>query len=96
MLTMIGLFALFYFLFMRPQNKQRKERENALKALKKNDKVTTIGGIRGVVVSVNPDEREVVIRVDETTGTKLRMSQAAIHEIMRDEDAKSGDAADKK
>ncbi len=94
--SMILIMVLFYFIFMRPQSKARREKEQALKALKKNDKVITIGGIHGVVVSVHTEVNEVVIRVDENNGTKIKMSRAAIHEIIRDGAGKgSGESSEK-
>ncbi|MDA7978370.1 MAG: preprotein translocase subunit YajC [Pirellulales bacterium] len=96
--AMVGIMILFYFMFMRPQSKARREQQDKLKSLKKNDKVVTIGGIHGVVVGLQSDGQEVVIRVDENTGAKIKMSRAAIHEIMRDggnKDGTKGDSADK-
>lgn len=92
---MFGIMILFYFIFMRPQSKARREKEESLKALKKNDKIVTIGGIHGVVVGVQANGQEVVIRVDENTGAKIKMSRAAIHEIIRDGDGKGAGDADK-
>jgi len=44
--------------------------------LKKNDKVRTIGGILGTIVDVRGDE--VVLKVDESNNTKIRISTSAI------------------
>ena len=46
------IFAIFYFLMIRPQQKQRKEHENSLKNVKRGDKVVTAGGIIGEVIHV--------------------------------------------
>lgn len=75
---------IFYFLIIRPQNKKKKETQNMLSSLRKNDKVATIGGIRGVVLSVK--ENTVVVKVDENT--KLEFSKNAISNVLerRDEE----------
>lgn len=45
-----AIFAIFYFLLIRPQQKQRREHEARLRALKRGDKVVTSGGVIGEVV----------------------------------------------
>ena len=47
------MFAVFYFLVIRPQQKQQKEVQAMLKALRKGDKVRTTGGIRGEIVELS-------------------------------------------
>ena len=47
-----AIFAIFYFLMIRPQQKQRKEHEAAIMALKKGDEVVTSGGLVGEVVHI--------------------------------------------
>jgi len=48
-LMIVGVFAVFYLLIIRPQRKKQKDTKNMLAAIKKGDKVTSIGGIRGTV-----------------------------------------------
>jgi preprotein translocase subunit YajC len=73
-LPLIAIFAIFYFLIIRPQNKKQKETQRMLSALKKGDKIVTIGGIHGVIQSVK--ESTVIVRVDENT--KLEFSRSAV------------------
>ncbi len=70
------LFAIFWFLMIRPQRKQEKERQAMLSAIKENDHVLTQGGIYGVVASVK--DNEVVLKVDEKTGTRIRVTRQAV------------------
>lgn len=81
----IGMIALFYFFIIRPQVRERQRRTEMLSQLKKNDKVVTIGGIIGVISSVHAETDEVVIRVDETNNTKLRVLRSSIHQVITDE-----------
>lgn len=46
------IIAVFYFLLIRPQKKKEKEAQAMIDAIKKGDKITTIGGFHGKVVSV--------------------------------------------
>ncbi len=56
-LIMLGLMlVVFYFMLIRPENKRKKEAEEMRSAMKVGDKITTIGGISGTVVSVKDDK----------------------------------------
>lgn len=77
---------LMYFLLMRPEQKKRKELERMLAGLKKNDHVVTIGGILGTVVAASPDSKVVTIRIDDSTGTKIRILRSAISQISSPEE----------
>ena len=64
------IFAIFYFLLIRPQQKQQKKHQQMLSQLKKNDEVVTNGGIHGTIV--NLDEETVTLRVDDNTRIKFQ------------------------
>jgi preprotein translocase subunit YajC len=81
---------IFYFLIIRPQNKKQKETRKMLGALKKGDKVTSIGGIRGTVISVK--DQTVVVKVDDNT--KLEFTKSAISAVL--EQGKEEGTPDKK
>jgi preprotein translocase subunit YajC len=72
---------LMYLLLMRPEQKKRKEMERQLAAIKKNDHVVTVGGIYGTVVNAVPESRFVTLRVDDSTGTKLKVLRSAISHV---------------
>ncbi len=79
MLIMFGpIVVLFYLLILRPERKRQQERRRMLESLRKNVRVVTVGGIKGVVTRVKEEEDEVEIRVDENTGTKLRVTKSSI------------------
>ena len=74
-IVMMGaVFAVFYFLIIRPQRKKQKETKDMLNSLGKGDKVVTIGGIRGTIQNVK--EKTVVLKVDDNT--KLEFNKEAI------------------
>jgi len=56
LLPMLAMVAIFYFLLIRPENKRKKEAEQMRSSVKTGDKITTIGGITGVVVDVKDDK----------------------------------------
>ncbi len=55
LLPLIVLFAIFYFLIIRPQQKQAKEHKLMLENLKKGDKIVTSGGLMAEVVKAEED-----------------------------------------
>ena len=54
-LMMVGIFAIFYFLLIMPQQRRQKKWQAMLGALKTGDKVVTSGGIRGTIISIKED-----------------------------------------
>jgi preprotein translocase subunit YajC len=87
---------LLYFLFLRPDPKKKKEAEQMLANLKANDHVVTIGGICGVVVSAPADSSTITIRVDDKTGTKMRILRTAISKIGSPDEAAAEEAKESK
>jgi len=68
------LFAMFYFLIIRPQRKRQKEHQGLLDSLKRGDKVITIGGIYGQVDTISEDS--IVIKVE--SGATIRLLKGGI------------------
>ncbi len=68
-LPLIFLFAIFYFLIIRPQQKQQKEHTAMLEALSKGDNIVTTGGLMAEVVKVEEDF--IKIKLNDTTIVKL-------------------------
>ena len=54
-IMLVAMLAIFYFMLIRPENKRKKEAEEMRSSVKTGDKITTIGGILGTVVSVKDD-----------------------------------------
>ena len=75
---MIGMFAIMYFLIIRPQQKQRKDREALLAAVKKGDRVVTSSGLYGTVVGLS--EHTVTLKVAEQV--KMEFERSAIGRIV--------------
>ncbi|HLC42953.1 MAG TPA: preprotein translocase subunit YajC [Methylomirabilota bacterium] len=60
-LPFVGIFLIFYFLMIRPQQKQKREREQVLANLKRGDRVVTTGGLLGTIVGLN--EKTVTLKL---------------------------------
>lgn len=70
-IMLVAMFAIFYFMLIRPENKRKKEAEQMRNNVKVGDHITTIGGIVGVVVNVK-DEKFVI----ETGADQVRIEFA--------------------
>lgn len=92
MLPLTIVMVLFYFMLLRPQKRKEEDFRQMIDNLKENDHVVTVGGIYGVVTNVQRDADRVTVRVDESTGAKLRISTSAIARIVTGDD-KSGETA---
>lgn len=69
--------------------KQKKQREALLSGLKRNDRVQTVGGIIGTVVDLT--STEMVLRVDESSNTRIRFARSAVQQVLREGKAASAD-----
>lgn len=84
LLPFVAIFALFYFILIRPQRREQARRQTMLSEVKKNDRVLTAGGVYGVVTNINRDADEVTVKVDESTNTKLRLTLSSITRVLGD------------
>jgi len=82
LVPMLIIFAIFYFLMIRPQRKKEQTRRDMLDEIEKGDKVVTIGGIHGQLVTVR--EKDVVVRVDDDKGVKLKLNRSAISRVIKE------------
>ena len=89
----VAMFALMYFLMIRPEKKRKQQAENMRNALKKGDSIVTIGGIMGKVVSVT-DESFVI----ETSEDRVRVEFAkwALNTNVTQQEAQAAATAAKK
>ncbi len=76
---MVAMFAIFYFMLIRPQRKRDKEIKEMRAALKRGDEVVTIGGIYGKIIKVN--EEVVVVELDHAK-QRLKMAKWSIRELV--------------
>jgi preprotein translocase subunit YajC len=73
------LFAVFYFILIRPQQKRSKEHRQLLEGLKKGDKVVTTGGLQGTVVSLS----DTVVTVEIADKVKVKVGRNYIAGLMK-------------
>jgi preprotein translocase subunit YajC len=74
-IMMVAMFAIFYFLLIRPQQKKAKQHQEMLKAIKKGDRVVTNGGIMGTVTGTA--EKFLTVEVAEKVRVRVMRSHVA-------------------
>ncbi|MFC5740375.1 preprotein translocase subunit YajC [Dyella tabacisoli] len=77
-LPLILLFAVFYFLMIRPQMKRQKEHRTMVSALSKGDEVVTNGGIAGRVEEVG----ESFITVEIAPNVSIKLQKGAVSQVL--------------
>ena len=77
-LPVLIMVVIFYFMLYRPQKKQQKKRQVLLDNLKKGQKVLTIGGIHGEIVTLS--EETAVLRVAEKV--EMTFARSAIAQVL--------------
>ncbi len=87
---LVGLFFLFYFIFILPEKRRKSEEAKMMSSLKKNDRVVTIGGIHATVVAAPADSTVVTIRIDESGSTRVKINRSAIATIVSDKESSDG------
>jgi preprotein translocase subunit YajC len=73
-----AIFAIFYFLLIRPQQKQRRERETMLSAVKPGDRVVMSSGLHGTIVKLS--DQGVTLKVADQV--RLEFDRSAIGRIV--------------
>jgi preprotein translocase subunit YajC len=74
-IPMLLIFAIFYFLILRPQQKKTKQHQTFLKDLKKGDMVVTNGGIIGMVKNLS--DKIVTLEIDDGVCLKILRGQVS-------------------
>lgn len=82
LLILLPIPFLFYFLIWMPQKQQEKKRQAMIEGLKKNDKVMTAAGMFGTIVSIDPAQDRLVLRIDDDKGVKVGMTRSSVARVL--------------
>ena len=80
MIPLVFMFAIFYFLLIRPQQKKAKEHRALLEALKKGDQVVTAGGMHGKVSALDDQ----VVTLEIAPGVNVKVNKGFIASVKKD------------
>lgn len=78
MLPLVLLFAVFWFMLIRPQQKRQKEHKAMVETLKKGDEIVTNGGVLGRITKVGDS----FVSVEVAEGMEIRVQRVAIATLM--------------
>ena len=84
-LWMVVLFAIMYFIMIRPQRKQQKEKDAMINALEVGDTILTTSGFYGTVIDISDDM--VIVEFGNNRNCRIPMQRAAITAVEKPEDA---------
>jgi preprotein translocase subunit YajC len=87
---LVLIFAVFYFLLIRPQQQKAKEQRLMLANLKRNDEVVTAGGLYGKIVALT----EKVVTLEIATNVRVRVDRAQISALANAAAGKPGQSSD--
>lgn len=79
-LVYVGLFAVLYFLLIRPNSKKKKQEQEMRNNIEIGDDITTIGGIQGRIIAVKEEEDAFVIETGPDR-TKMKFKKWAISSV---------------
>jgi preprotein translocase subunit YajC len=74
----VAIFAVMYFLMIRPQQRQKKQQQDLLSRLTKGDKVITAGGIHGTIAGVK--DNTVIVKIADNV--KVEVNRSAISQVV--------------
>ena len=75
LLPLVLMFAIFYFLLIRPQQKKSKQHKEMLSSLKRGDSIITTGGIYGRIVEVNDN----IMTVEVADKIRIKVGKGFVH-----------------
>ncbi len=78
LLPLVAIFAIFYFLMLRPQQKRVKQHQDMVKNLRRGDSVVTSGGTVGKVTKVVDDDQ---IEIEIADGVRVRQMRSMVAEV---------------
>jgi preprotein translocase subunit YajC len=79
MLPLVLIFAIMYFLLIRPQQKKMRDLKAMVDAVRRGDQVVTSGGLIGKVTKVGDDK---VVEIEVAEGVKVKVVKSAISQVM--------------
>ena len=76
-IMLVAMFAIFYFLLIRPQQKRAKQQKELVGGLKAGDSVVSAGGIHGKITAVD----DTTVTLEVATGVKIKINRASVTEV---------------
>ena len=81
LLPFIAMFAIMYFLMIRPEKKRKKKEQEMLNALKHGDRICTIGGIYGTITGIKDDTITLTVGRENMTMVVARWAIRSVEDV---------------
>jgi len=78
LIPFIAMFAIFYFLLIRPQQKKQRELRQLLQNLRRGDRVVTSGGIHGTIIKI----RNEIVHLEIAEQVRIRVNKSSISDVV--------------
>jgi len=78
-IPLVLMFAIFYFLLIRPQQKKAKMHKQMLASVRKGDKIVSSGGLHGVVTGISED----VVTMEIAPKVRVKISRGSVAGVLR-------------
>lgn len=88
LVMMLPLLAIFYLLLILPQQRRQKRWQQMIGELKSGDRITTQGGIRGIIIALKDDAVHLRVPPDNL---RLEVAKSAILSVIRDDEPKKAE-----
>ncbi|MBD3235512.1 MAG: preprotein translocase subunit YajC [Candidatus Eisenbacteria bacterium] len=82
LILLVLMFAVFYFLIIRPQQKRQRQHQKMLAAVDNGDRVLTSGGLIGNVVGTKEVEGVAILVLKIAENTKVEVSRTHIQQVL--------------
>ena len=76
-IMLVAMFAIFYFLLIRPQQKRAKQQKELVGGLKAGDNIVTAGGIHGNIIAVE----DTTVTIEIAKGVKVKMNRGSVTDV---------------
>jgi preprotein translocase subunit YajC len=83
LIFMVAMFAIFYFMLIRPQRKKDKQVRDMRASLKRGDEIITIGGLHGKIVKIADDH--IIIEMEHAK-QRIKIQKWAVHSVTNPSD----------
>jgi preprotein translocase subunit YajC len=84
-IPLILMFAIFYFLLIRPQQKKAKQHKTLLASLRKGDRIVTSGGLHGLITGVADD----VVTMEIAPKIRVKVSRGSVAGVLKRDESVS-------
>ena len=88
-IMLVLMFAVMYFLMIRPEKKRKKKEQEMLAALKRGDRICTIGGIYGTIADIKDDTITLTVGRDNMSMVVTRWAIRSVEDVSIENDSEA-------